>query len=173
MNRRAVWFIAMFAAAIAVPAHAHQMHMFVAAEGGVLKGSAYFTGGAGAAGVPITVTDADGAVVRELQTDTQGEFVFEPPKVSDYTFVAETPDGHRASFEVAANEVEGVLAASGNSAGGGGEDVRISEQLSALREQVNALEQRLWLRDVIGGIGYIFGVLGLLALWKARRSAKP
>jgi len=38
----------------------------------------------------------------------------------------------------------------------------VSKQLKPLREQLEAYQEKIFIHDVLGGIGYIFGVMGLL-----------
>jgi hypothetical protein len=42
-----------------------------------------------------------------------------------------------------------------------------------LRRQLDRYEHTLRLRDVLGGIGYIFGIMGLLFFVLGRRSRGP
>jgi len=44
----------------------------------------------------------------------------------------------------------------------------VAQQIRPLREQLNAYEDQVRLRDIVGGIGYIVGLAGL-AMWLRRR----
>lgn len=48
-------------------------------------------------------------------------------------------------------------------------DAVVSRHVTPLRDQLNAYEDRLRWHDVLGGIGYIFGLTGLAALLLSRR----
>ncbi len=168
MNLRVILIGIFVASVTALPTFAHELHVYVAADSGGLQGKAYFDDDAPAADLPVSVENAEGESIAELRTDADGTFFFVPSAAGPLTFVAATPDGHRETFEVGASEVLSVL--DGPDALTERVDVdRLGSQIAALREQINALQERLWLRDVIGGIGYIFGVLGLIAWWKSRR----
>lgn len=45
----------------------------------------------------------------------------------------------------------------------------VARQVRPLREQLLAHDERVQLRDILGGIGYILGLAGLVLWWHARR----
>ena len=45
----------------------------------------------------------------------------------------------------------------------------IAKQIKPLRREISALKEKSGLRDIIGGIGYIFGLLGLVAFLRERK----
>ncbi len=49
-------------------------------------------------------------------------------------------------------------------------DQAVSRQTSVLRNEIARIEQRLRIRDILGGFGYIAGVVGLLAYLKFKPS---
>jgi nickel transport protein len=49
-------------------------------------------------------------------------------------------------------------------------EAAVARQLRPLREQLNGYETTIRIRDVMGGIGYLFGLAGLIALLKTRKS---
>jgi nickel transport protein len=48
----------------------------------------------------------------------------------------------------------------------------VQEELRPLREQLDAYQHEIRVRDILGGVGYIVGVLGLVAWIKARRPGR-
>jgi nickel transport protein len=48
----------------------------------------------------------------------------------------------------------------------------VAAQVRPLREQLNAYEDRLRLRDVLGGLGYILGLAGLVLWLQAKRRGR-
>ena len=44
----------------------------------------------------------------------------------------------------------------------------MQQQLRKQMEEMDRAKHRVRARDVIGGIGYIVGVMGLIAFWKSR-----
>lgn len=47
-------------------------------------------------------------------------------------------------------------------------ELAVARQLRPLREELAAARSRAGLRDVLGGVGYIFGLAGLVLWWRAR-----
>ena len=154
-------------ALLAAPdASAHGLNLFVRDEGGVVKGNVYFTGGDPAQNMTVSVTDEFGSEFGTTTTDAEGNFTYSGKRPAGISiFVASTPDGHRAETKL-------------GSAQPGADAPRIvasavsmksyAAELTDIHAAIDRLENRLWLRDVIGGIGYIFGLAGLWALWKGR-----
>lgn len=48
---------------------------------------------------------------------------------------------------------------------------KMSEQLAPLSEQINTLEEKVMLQDILGALGYIFGLYGF-AMWFKHRKLK-
>ncbi len=160
-------------------ASAHSLTLFVHEEGGAVKGSAYFTGGNPAKNVGVQVIDAADKTVAEIETDDAGNFIYTGPRPGGaLRFVVSTADGHRAESKL--ESVSSGAPAAEHSPAQTEDNVvnnpfahppqaaSVERQLGAIQQALDRLENRLWLRDVIGGIGYIFGLAGLWALWKSR-----
>jgi nickel transport protein len=142
---------------------AHGLNLFVHEEAGGVKGSAYFTGGVPAKNVKVRVTDAAGHDVGGAETDAEGNFTYTGARpAGGVIFVASTADGHRAESKLEGEQGAGPATETAPATSS-------ERQLGAIQEAIDRLEKRLWLRDVIGGIGYIFGLAGFWALWKSRR----
>ena len=45
----------------------------------------------------------------------------------------------------------------------------VSSQIQPLSEQINALQERAKVQDIIGALGYIFGLYGLAMWWRHRK----
>ncbi len=162
-------FIGLSIVLFAANATAHSLNLFVHEEGGAAKGSAYFTGGIPAKNIEVVVLDSEDKTLGNIQTDAEGNFVYSGPRPGGVVrFVVSTPDGHRAESKLqsAAGDVSTEPASSPVATTP--ETTSDARQLGAIQEAIDQLEKRLWLRDVIGGIGYIFGLAGLWALWKSR-----
>jgi nickel transport protein len=52
-------------------------------------------------------------------------------------------------------------------------ETAVDRQVVPLRRQLDRFENTLRVRDVLGGIGYIFGIMGLLFFFLGRRSKGP
>jgi nickel transport protein len=178
------------------PVQAHLFKVFAYAEGAQIHGSAYFSGGRQAAGARITVSTADGRVLASLRSDDKGEFAFQTDTRADHLIVADSGDGHVAKWTVttaelgsdlpAAKEVSTLrhpLSATGvrepmNAPSGIFNDQltalverAVARQVGPLRAEVQRYAEHVRLGDILGGIGFIFGLAGL-ALWWRSRSTK-
>jgi nickel transport protein len=160
---------------LAAPAQAHKLKLFVTMEGNAITGTAYFSGGARAVGIPGRVQAPDGAVVAELRTGEDGSFRFEAATVMDHTVTFDSGDGHVASAVVSANGLpQGISAAAPREADADVAamvEAAVARQIRPLRQQLDAYEDRIRLHDIIGGIGTIFGLFGIIAWLSARRRA--
>jgi len=137
--------------------HAHGLDVLAQRSGERLTGIALYSDRTPAAGIFVEALDADGrsSSLAEGKTDTAGRFELQVPAVSRIRVVAEGEEGHRAT----------ALASDVPAAGAN------HETLLLLREDIGRLEQRLWWRDVLGGLGYLLGIFGLWALWRSRRGS--
>lgn len=88
---------------------AHKLNIFAAADGRLVEGEVYFAAGAKAAGVPITIMDAAGEVLARLHSSADGSFSYQASAPLALRIVAETPDGHRAEWRIAAAELAGAI----------------------------------------------------------------
>lgn len=153
----------------ATAASAHSLNLFVRDEGTTVKGNAYFTGGTPAQNIAVRAEDTSGKLIGETTTDAEGNFVYTGPRAAGTTmFVASTPDGHRATAGIESGSSESALPNAPVQLSNDSSMISHEAQLTKLHEAIDRLEKRLWLRDLIGGIGYIFGLAGLWALIKAR-----
>jgi nickel transport protein len=48
----------------------------------------------------------------------------------------------------------------------------VARQVHPLREEILAYQDQARLRDILGGIGYLFGLMGLALWWHARRAGR-
>ena len=174
------------------PLQAHLLKVFAAAEGDRIEGSVYYAGGAKAEGAAVVIRTRDGRVLAELSTDAGGGFVFAASEHIDHLILAETPEGHVGSWTVSAGELAGemptpvgiaVPSATGIEEPGGMSGAArpprssletlvegaVARQIRPLREQILEHEDRVRLRDLLGAIGYIVGVVGVVLWWRARR----
>ncbi len=181
------------------PAFAHKLYVFAPSiTGATIHGRAYFPGDVPAQKIDVIVRDPAGGELGRTTTDDEGNFTFTAGKRVDHYLVAETPDGHSGQYIVRAAALPDSLpadvpAGSGGSqvaspatdhasrpAAAGKEDeptvvrdqlTELGKQVDLLRQQVYDSEERLRLRDILGGIGFIFGLAGLALYMKARQRA--
>ncbi len=188
----AACLIAMLAAASS--AQAHKLKVFAAAEGTTISGYAYFPGGGRAKHIQIQILGPQDQPLAKLTTNAKGEFSFEAKYACDHIIVADAGDGHAARFRVGADELVGALqplpgqgkpaappaaapapAVAAPVAGVSESQLAaliakaVGSQVRPLREQLDQFEERRRMTDVLAGIGYIFGIMGLILFFKSRR----
>lgn len=176
---------ALMSAFIPTAASAHKLNILAQTDGERINGLVYFSGGAGAEGVIVRVAAPDGASLGETTTDKTGAFVFIPAQACDHTFVCESEDGHRAECTVPVAELpprlretapaqarEGIETTSSDADTVALVEQAVARQLQPLREDLARREERARLRDIVGGVGYIIGLMGLAFYFKARARLK-
>lgn len=166
---------------------AHNMRMSVYIEGNNLEGEIYYVGGgnAAASGAAVDLITS-GDVIATTTTDQDGLFVFSSVSPADYLVRGDAGQGHVATFDVKKNEFIGIDSSTDSTQNKLGEDaasvqsapgeinaqqlqVAITKAIRPLREQIDLYEAKTRFHDILGGIGYVFGLFGLLVLIKQRR----
>lgn len=180
------------------PLYAHRLKVFATADGALIEGTAYFLGGAKATGAVITVRDPQGRELARLTPDASGSFSYTAKQRIDHEVVADSRDGHRASWTVRADELPAALPSPENmkmaaaeaaeavtegapvspamSTGGVTDaavvslvEQAVARQVRPLREELMAYGEQVRLHDILGGFGYIAGIAGLGLWWRSRR----
>lgn len=177
-----------------MPVSAHLLKVFAWAEGNEIVGNAYFAGGIAAGGAHIKVFDGQHQLVAEVSPDSKGDFRIKVPGAADYSIVADTEDGHVAHWEIKTAEVAapdvnptaGVTsnvthhavtsgpAAVANSAIDKAAleqlvQTAVAKEVGPLRMELQRYADRLRLSDLLGGIGFIFGLTGSALWWRSRK----
>ncbi len=185
------------------PAFAHKLMVFAFADGARIEGSAYFAGGGGVTGARIVLKDSGGVILAELKTAADGGFTHRAHAAVDHLIVADAGDGHRAQWTLPASELAPGFSASGTgthlistrsdtdviSPAADPATIRptpaldpkleaaiehaVARQVRPLREELIASRDAFRLQDILGGIGYIFGLAGLVLWWHSRRLGNP
>ncbi|WP_413206931.1 carboxypeptidase-like regulatory domain-containing protein [Rhodospirillum sp. A1_3_36] len=170
-------------------AQAHRLKLFATIEGSDIVGQAYFGGGKYPQGMTITATDPQGQPLGEALTDAEGRFRLPITRNVDYLLSAATADGHAASAHVPLAEPgengKLPLAEPGESETGKADqtapeparasaesvdlDRTLTRALRPMEERIQALEEAVGARDILGGLGYILGLFGLAAWLSARK----
>lgn len=168
------------------PAAAHKLKVFAAAEGSVVTGHVYYFGGGRAVGVEVIVTAPSGKVAARLRTDAEGAFRFALTHPGEHRISVQSGDGHAAGTTVAAIAAAAPATAPPAAAMPAEEssqaavppdaaaviEAAVARQVRPLREQIDAWQERVFWRDVLGGIGFIVGLAGLAYGLTARRERK-
>jgi len=183
------------------PAHAHKVIIFAWAEGETVHTESKFSGGKRVQGGKVEVFDGNGTLLLDGRTDDSGEFSFRVPKIADLHIVLTAGMGHKNSWRLSADElgkggtatVTEIQARAENVGSGPREDAsssvsgvgmsapeveeivsrQLEEKLRALTKMVADFQHRgPTISDIIGGIGYILGLVGLGAYIRYRKEGK-
>lgn len=137
-------------------ANAHALYVFAQYDGQILSGKSYYSDMTPAVETYLEVfrSGIEDPIVTG-KTDALGAFNIAIPDIANTTLkiVVEGEEGHKVSV------VADRTVASNNR----------SDNFMLLREDIAHLKDKIYLRDILGGIGYIVGIIGLLAWLQARK----
>jgi nickel transport protein len=157
-------------------ASAHTTTVFAHAHGKEIHGDVTADGDTPMAGAKITAYSPSGEILAETVADAKGQFTLTVTQRCDWRIVA-SGGGHHASYTVPMDELPPDLpAASGATHSDSHDDehahvaepgetdednAELRRQVIALRNDIRDLREKLRWQDVIGGIGYILGLMGV------------
>ena len=156
--------------------HAHKVNMFAHVEGSQIRVEGYFSDGKPASNSQIQVFAPAGERLLKGVADEGGVFVFDVPQVSDLRITLYAGVGHRAEYTLTEAELAGsapagdTSAAASSSAPAASGGVSSSEVDAMVRKAVgeamlpvvrglSELREQRGFSDIVGGIGFIVGVL--------------
>jgi len=168
-----------------LPALAHKVIIFAWAEGDTIFTESKFSGGRRATGAQVLVFDREGKKLLEGKTDDRGEFSFKVPKLTDLRIVLDAGTGHRAEWSIPESE---ILEARGDLGKKGSGEPSHLKAPGLSREEIkeiveDSLDRKLRpivkmiiesqdkgpsVNEIVGGIGYIFGLMGVALYFKNR-----
>jgi nickel transport protein len=183
-----VIFLTLFSWSPALWAHSVSVYAWV--EGDTVFTESFFASGARAAHSRIAVFEEGGNRLLTGKTDDKGVFSFKLPKKEDLRIVLRTPDGHGADFHlkvedksVTEDRREGeYMEEPSQIAEGpclGKEEIRgvveevLDEKLEQMRGRLEASQKGTpGITEILGGIGYILGLMGVAIYFGHRRKGK-
>jgi len=172
-----------------VSVFAHKVNIFAYVEGDKVYTESYFNDGKKCVDSKIEVFDNQENKLLEGITDENGEFSFKTPQEEGNLKIVLTASmGHRAEYIIKADEL-------GDTVGSIKEELKepvsvISPEVSwfdlkeiqllienaldkklepILREIKRSQEHKISPTEIIGGIGYIFGIFGIIAYFLSRK----
>jgi nickel transport protein len=171
---------------------AHNVVGGVYAIGTEIEGEVGFSNGDMAAqGTKIRVTDSQGNELAVLETDADGLFAFTATQRMDHQFFADLSSGHVLALALPADELPdslpggnkvtgvSVVAPKAPTAFSGDQQAlqqmierAVAKQVKPLRKEIAEYKEKASLQDVMGGIGYIFGLCGMGIWWRQRQLDK-
>jgi len=180
-------------------ADAHKVMLYAYVEGEKVFAEGYFGDGKKIVNSNIEVFDSSGKKLLEGKTDREGQFVFTVPKKDDLLLVLNASMGHRATFKIPASKIDAQEPTRKEKIGMMDADKKTNSKVEEIRavetgvaltvENVRAivdesLDRKLkpiinailesqqrgpGIAEILGGIGYIFGIFGVIMYFKARR----
>jgi nickel transport protein len=168
-----------------VPALAHKVMIFAWVEGDTVFTESKFSGGKKVMNAPVVIFDKEGKKLLEGKTDSKGEFSFKIPKVSDLRIVLNAAMGHKAEWTIPESDIReaGAIVEKKSAAETTGpipvglskEEVRkiVEDSLDKklrpiVRIMTESRNTKPSLTEIIGGIGYIFGLMGIALYFMSR-----
>jgi nickel transport protein len=180
---------------ISTPAIAHKITIFAWVEGDTVYTQSKFSGGRKAKHAVVEVYDAKGDKLLEGKTDENGEFSFKLPKQKELKVVLLAGTGHRGEWSIPLEEIVGgdanpdsrlqsqafqtkkepsrhelpsISSADIQEAVEKALDKKLKPILNQLTES-RQKKTETEITDIIGGIGYILGLVGIGAYFNYRK----
>jgi len=171
-------------------AFAHKLNVFTFVEGEQVFVEGYFADGKRAKNSQVKVYNEQREVIAEGTTNDAGEFNFKTPVIASLRIHLDAGMGHAAEYTLAATEFsqtnetvitsqdQNSLASNNMQSTSGGAsqdeikiivDQAVSSAVKPLVREISELKNKTSLSDIIGGLGFILGALGLFAYLKARK----
>ncbi|MBL7130998.1 MAG: hypothetical protein ISS45_06330 [Candidatus Omnitrophica bacterium] len=169
-------------------AFAHKVNIFAYAEGDTVYTESYFPDGRKVEDGLIEVYDSQGNKLLEGKTNKDGQFNFVLPKRDDLKIVLIASMGHKNSYTLSAGElpdiaitqkskeVESKKSELKETAQVDLEQIRkiIDDSLDKKLKPITKLliksrQKEVSFTEVIGGIGYIFGIMGVIFYFLSKR----
>jgi len=178
---------------------AHRVTVFAWVEGGTVFTESKFSGGKRVTNGAIEVYDLVGKKLLEGRTDSAGKYSFKIPVKTGMKIVLEAGMGHRAEWALTCDDFDEspdnnmAANAAGQTSGGrskdavlpvtavpaaGSADIEatmekvLDKKLKPLIKRLNNLERQNdgpAFTDILGGLGYILGLVGIAAYVHSRR----
>ena len=180
---------------------AHRVNVFAWVDGDTVHTESSFGGKKPVMGGEIVVYNADKKELVKGTTDDEGRFSFKVPEKSELTVVLNATMGHRAEWTISADELGAVpeketsqepkVQTGDKEAVQSGpetkpavapglteEDMKriVTEAVDAKMKPVvkmisEAVQEGPSLQDILGGIGYIFGLFGIAAYFQSKKKS--
>ncbi|MDH5217557.1 MAG: hypothetical protein OEX19_07670 [Gammaproteobacteria bacterium] len=162
-------------------AQAHKLNIFTYAESGKIFVESYFSDGIIPKDARVTVRDGNKNELLSGIVNAEGSYTFDAPKAEKIIIMVDAGLGHVVSATLEGGEMTSVSAdpSSAVTAGDAGipavagleAQIRkaVAEANKPLAREISQLKNKVYTSDIIGGLGFIFGFLGLYAFLKARK----
>ncbi|MDH5545408.1 MAG: hypothetical protein OEZ43_07445 [Gammaproteobacteria bacterium] len=165
-------------------AQAHKLNIFTYAESGKIFVESYFSDGIIPKDAKVTVSDGDNAMLLEGVVNEEGNYTFATPSVKKIQIKVDAGLGHIVKATLEGGEMTSVSADPSNavsddatsSTASSGIDAQIRKAVAdanrPLARELSELKNKVYTSDIVGGVGFIVGILGVFAFLKARKEGE-
>lgn len=183
--------LAFLALLLLIPASvvfAHKVNIFAYQEGDIVYTESYFSDGTKVKDGIVEVYDSQGTKLLEGKTDENGEFDFKLLKKDDLKIVLLASLGHKNSYTLSVDELPDIIVTEKPQQPEFKElkakevalvdleqikriiDTSLDEKLKPImRELAKAQQKGVSFTQLIGGIGYIFGLMGIILYFASKK----
>lgn len=192
LSSRAVLTVLALSIILALPLFsqvwAHKVNVFAWIEGDTVFVEGYFPGGKKSQDSLVEVFNPAGTKLLEGRTDKKGEFSFKIPERTDLKIVLTAGMGHKNDFTLTVSDLVGTEPSSDQAKSKTSERVASYSSAPVEMDQLEvmidrALDRKLapviklirdtrkegpTISEIVGGMGYIFGLFGLVMYFKSR-----
>ncbi len=198
MQKISLLLVSVLFLSLASVCHAHRVNIFAWTAAGSIEAECSFSGGSPAQNSPVSVLDtATGQVLATEKTDSKGHCAFAITDSmrnapNGLTLQVNAGSGHLGKWTIEADELNQsqapsqeqnaesspVVTASSLPASSKDESIAVSsKEIAALRADIASLHREIAslknddpsLRDIVGGLGWIAGLVGFACWFSARR----
>lgn len=188
LRRMGLIFLSLLMVMASSNAFAHKVNIFAYVEGDTVYTESYFPDGRKVEGGLIEVYDSQGNKLLDGRTNKHGQFNFKPPKKDDLKIVLIASMGHKNSYTLSANDLpDNIEAQEPEELKFQESEVKevvqvdleqikriigscLDEKLKPIMRQLTKAQQKeVSFTKVIGGIGYIFGIMGMILYFLSRK----
>ena len=165
---------------------AHKVNIFAYVEDDTVYTESYFPDGKKVKNAEVEVYDSSGNKVLDGKTDEKGLFSFKPPWKDNFKIVINASMGHKGSYVISKEEVPDVAEEKKSKISKPQEpearevsrvdldqiekiiNTSFDKKLIPVIKELKMQEKKVSLTEIIGGIGYIFGVFGIMLYFVSR-----
>ena len=181
-------------------AWAHKVNVFAYVEGNTIFTESYFNDGRKCRDSIIEVFNEKGEKILDGETDLEGKFSFPVPSRTGIVIRLSSSAGHRAEYTIPEAELPGGATDSPPAAGTVTPEVpnqptlapgtpdqqahltmaeveeaidrALARQVAPIRRELEESRARARFSDIVGGIGYIIGLVGLVMYFRSKQRRK-